>query len=216
MLRSCAAVAQPLPPANCDTNLARIIDPRINTHLHPSSGVDSWIAFPISDADLPMSAATRRWAAGRNRRTPHPSKRNVEFGIPQARFAVRSSGQEMVENEGFRGRHTAFSLVTRHSLSLLNQYDSSQRTFNSKPPIGAVMVVGGGIAGMQSALDLRKDVKGFLAGQTIDREAAPIQRKDLIRLQVFAQRHERGVGEIHQHIMIFLHQSRDALQALTR
>ena len=83
-------------------------------------------------------------------------------------------------------------------------------------PIGAVMVVGGGIAGLQAALDLRKDVEGLLSGQTIDREPAPIQRKDAICLQVFAQRHERGIGKVHRRITVFLHQGGNAPQTLAR
>ena len=86
----------------------------------------------------------------------------------------------------------------------------------NKQPIGAVLVVGGGIGGMQASLDLREEVKGLLARQPIYREPAAIESKDLVRLQVFAQRHERGVGEIHRHLMIFLHQGGDALQTLMR
>src|SRR3990172_13171544 len=60
---------------------------------------------------------------------------------------------------------------------------------------------------------LRDDLESPVSVDSVRGKSAPVQSKDPVGLQLFAQNNQRGVGEIHWDIAILFHQRRNPLQA---
>ena len=69
---------------------------------------------------------------------------------------------------------------------------------------------------MDSYSGLGDDLKGSISIHSVRGEAAPVQRKNPVDIQLFPQDSQGGVGEIHWDVSVLFHENRDPLKTFRR